>query len=300
MKKHLDFLGKTLRAQLAKSPALTAVGLLGVALGGVCATTALIRGAEIAPEGNLLETATFDGAVGIFVLTLAVLAPGVGWPTSRRRRWTRLLIGLVLFSYGIETLQAFRGLDPRFSRVAGPLDQIAGGVFFLVALAIMCCFIALVVAYFRGPADSVAIAVRYGSIASFIAFGVGICMSVVTRGRYVPQAGNLLALHAAGFHGLQAVPLVALLLQWSGTAERISRRRVHVAGLAWLGACLAIAWQSGSGRTIEELSAPTAAAALCAVVFGMTAVRAARHWFESPTSDDQTRHPARSPESAAV
>jgi hypothetical protein len=88
------------------------------------------------------------------------------------------------------------------------------------------------------------------------------------QGRVVPDAGNLLVLHAAGFHGLQAGPIVALLLRWAHTAVSVARRWVHLAGLVWLGACLAIAWQSGSGRAIVELSVSTAAAALCLLAFG--------------------------------
>lgn len=92
--------------------------------------------------------------------------------------------------------------------MATPLDQAAGGIFFLVALAILCCFVVLAVKYFCAPTNSLTVAVRYGAAASFVAFGVRIWMSVVTRGRFVPDASNLLLPHAVGFHGLQVLPVL--------------------------------------------------------------------------------------------
>ena len=139
--KRLGLLGTAIRGPLVQLPALTGLGVVGLTLGAMCVAGAIARGVEVPPEGNLLETATFDGALGLFILTLAVLAPGVEWTRRGRRIWVRLLVGFTLYAYAIETTQAFRGLDPRFSRVAGPLDQAAGGIFFLTALGIMCCFL---------------------------------------------------------------------------------------------------------------------------------------------------------------
>ena len=115
MMRRLEFLLQALGSRLVRSPDLTALGLLGLLLAASCAAAALLRGAAIPPEGNLLDTASFDGAVGLFTLTLAVLAPGVNWTSRGRRVWGGFLIVLTLYAYGIETVQAFRGLDPRFS-----------------------------------------------------------------------------------------------------------------------------------------------------------------------------------------
>ena len=211
-----------LRSQLALSPVLTGLGVLGVVAGALCMAGALIRGVAVPPEGNLIETATFNGSVGVFVLTLAVLLPGVEWTRKGRRVWTGLMVVMILYSYGIETVQAFRGLDPRFSSVAGPVDQALGGVFLLAALIIMGLFTVLAVKYFRAPSTPVVVAVRYGAAACFIAFSIGILMSAIST-RQVGEAGNLRVLHAAGFHGIQAVPFVALLLHWARADRSIQR-----------------------------------------------------------------------------
>jgi hypothetical protein len=221
------------------------------------------HGVIVEPEGNLYKAATFDIAVGIFLLTLALIArvAGVG------RAWRGSLVGLALFGYGVETIQIFRGYDPRFSRVSSPLDQAIGGIFFLSALGIMICFLALMARFFfrptRGEGGALNLALRYGGVASLFAFGVGIAMSAL-GGPRVGESGNFLPLHAAGFHGLQAIPLVALLFAWARAPEAETRRAVHLAGVAWISACLAIAWQTSSGRSVLE---PTAATGIALLVF---------------------------------
>ena len=275
----MAFVTGAVRAGLAGSRALVATGLTGVALGAVCLGAALVRGPEVPPEGNLMDTATFDGALGVFVLTLALLVPGVAWTPRGRRRWTRWLVGLTAYAYTIETVQAFRGLDPRFSRVATPLDSAAGGVFFLTALGVLVCASVVAVKYFRASPTPLVVAIRYGAAASWIAFGVGIWMSLVVQGRFVPEAGNLLVVHAAGFHGLQAIPLVALLSGWAREAPHTTRRRVHVAGIAWAAACVMLAWQSGTGRAVAELSPAMALAGLSLALVAVVGLSALAAWF---------------------
>jgi hypothetical protein len=90
----------------------------------------------------------------------------------------------------------------------------------------------------------------------------------------VGESGNLLPLHAAGFHGIQAIPLVALLLGWARAPEAVARRAVHLAGLAWIAACFAIAWQTSSGRSVLEPSAATAIAAAVLLAWGLILARA--------------------------
>ena len=247
-------------------------GVLGIALGGVCFAGMAFHGVIVEPEGNLYKAATFDIAVGIFLLTLALVMKIADFSPRGLRWFRRALIGLALYGYAVETIQIFRGYDPRFSRVSSPLDQAIGGFFFLSALGIMVCFLALMVRFFfrstTGEGGALVLALRYGTAASLLAFGVGIAMSAL-GGPGLGENGNLLPLHAAGFHGLQAVPLVALLLGWAGVAEDEARGTVHLAGLAWIAACLAIAWQTASGRSVLEPSAATAVAAAVMVVWGL-------------------------------
>ena len=272
----------TLLAQLGKEPRVAWLGLLGVTLGVLCTLIGLGHGFEIPPEGNLLETATFNAALGVFLLTEATLAPEAGFTERGQRRWGTALIIVTLYAYGIETVQAFRGLDPRFSAVAGAPDQILGGVFFFDAVFIMLLFLVLAWRFLRAETTLLRLAVRYAAAACLASFGVGIWMSIF-QGRMTGLQGNLLPIHAAGFHGLQAIPLVALLLVWGRAQDGVARRWVHVAGIAWAGFCGAILWQAIAGWGPLEASPATMATLVFFGGWALAALVAIRAWVQ-PTA----------------
>jgi hypothetical protein len=130
-------------------------------------------------------------------------------------------------------------------------------VFFITALNTLVLFVILAVKFFRRDRpdrDSpFVLALKYGTVTSLGAFAAGIWMSAIA-GRHTGVAGNVLPLHALGFHGLQAVPLVALLLQWSGASQAQAKKWVHITGIAWLTACVAVAAQTIAGRSIFDIS----------------------------------------------
>lgn len=267
--------------------ALTIMGAVGILLGLFClAVMAVRQGAPIPPEGDLHKAASFDVAVGIYLLTLALLLPSAGFSERGKRRWVAWNVGLFAYAFGIENIQIFRGLDPRFSRVAGPIDQILGGVFFLAALGTLVMFIIMAVRFIRrdrADRDSlVLLAIKYGSVAALGAFGAGIWMSFI-QGRVTGEHGNILPLHALGFHGLQAVPLVALLLVWSGADQRETRRWVHVTGIAWLIACAAVALQTIAGRSIFDVSPAMLVTAFVLAVWSGIALLASWRWARVST-----------------
>jgi len=275
-----------LRSQLGRERTVTGIGILGIALGAVCALAGLVRGFEVPPEGNIWDTATFNGALGFFLITQALLAPEAGFSAKSQRRWAVLLVASTLFAYGLETVQAFRGLDPRFTQVGGTADQILGGVFFLDALFIMVLFLVLMFGFFKSAANPLRVAVRYAAAACLVSFGIGIWMSVI-QGRVVGSEGNLLLIHAAGFHGLQAIPIVALLLRWGGTPDHEAVRRVHLAGLTWFGLCLAILWQAGSGLSPMRFTLPLALTLALFLGWTVLAGAAARHWMLGPAAEER-------------
>jgi len=266
--------------------ALTLMGVIGILLGMLCLIVMAARGGvPIPPEGDLLKPATFDIAVGIYLITLALLLPSAGFSDGGRKRWVASNVGLFAYAFGIENIQIFRGLDPRFSRAAGPIDQILGGVFFLAALGTLVMFVIMTTKFFRrdrADRDSlVLLAIRYGSVAALGAFGAGIWMSLI-QGRLTGESGNILPLHALGFHGLQAVPLVALLLVWSAADQRESRQWVHLTGIAWLIACAAVALQTVAGRSIFDVSPAILVTAFVLTVWTAIALYAFWRWARVP------------------
>ena len=246
------------KSRVMENRLLAIGGVVGITLGLICfAVLAARHGLPIPPEGDLTKSGSFDTAVGIYLLTLTLLLPSAGFSNRGRKRWVGWNIGLFTYAYSIETVQIFRGLDPRFSKVGTPTDQILGLVFFVTALGVMVLFIIMAARFFRrGRPDSdspVLLAIRYGSITAIGAFVAGIWMSLI-GGRHTGEAGNILPLHALGFHGLQTVPVVALLLSWAGANADETRKWVHITGIAWVMACAAVAQQTIAGRSIFDVS----------------------------------------------
>lgn len=269
-------------------PGVTATALAGIALGGLAFIVAGVRGAEVPPEGDLMKPATFDLAVGLFILSLVPWLPVSGFSAAARRRWRTWMIGLLIYAFGTETIQQFRGIDPRFSQ-AEPASQFFGLIFFISALGIMSLAIALAARAFdvrpSGRGGLLVVAARWAGASMLMGFLAGFWLSA-NQGRFVGEAGNLLPLHAAGFHAVQAVPLVALMLAWSAVPVEAARRWVHVAGAAWAAACIVLWWQTALGRAVTDLAGGAASAAVMLLaVWALTALRALVAWRQAePTS----------------
>lgn len=274
----------------ATERALVWTGLLGLGLGAICAIAAAVSGSVVTPTGDLTKPLTFNAEVGIYVLTIAALSRWVPF-TSRGRAWWRwALVIFALYGYGIETIQSFRGLDPRFGNDG--LDDLLSTVFGLVSIGIMIHFGVFAHGFIRARVLScdplILTSVRYAIAATILAFAAGIWM-IVQEGRYTPDGGNLLWLHAAGFRGLQALPLVGWLVAHARVSGRSAALWVHTAGLSWLGVCVAVGWQSWLGRPLFELALIPAAGAALLLVWAVIAWRSFRLWSRAVAAPDSTR-----------
>jgi hypothetical protein len=247
---------------------LALLGLLGLVLAAIVFGVMVVRGNTlIPPEGDLTKSLTFNGALGIYYLTLAFYLPLAQFSPGARRLWLSALGFVALYSYGIETIQIFRGIDPRFSDVGSSWDQALGILFGIVAVGQILLFVILAVRFFRLPASLAVLGIRYASGATMLAFVAGVWMTVI-NGREVGADGNLLPLHALGFHALQAIPLIAWLLERSALSAGTAHRIVHVAGAGWIAAGLAVAWQTYAGRSIVDPSPAVLGALAMLVVWG--------------------------------
>jgi hypothetical protein len=238
---------------LRRERLLALTGLAGIAAGGICAVGVAVHGPILPPEGKLLDAATFNLGVGIFLLTIALVLPLAGFSPPRARIMRALFVVFAAYSYPLETIQAFRGMDPRFSPLHGPVEAGLGQLFGATAALLTFSFIALAVRFFRSDVLSdrpvLRLGLRYGSVAVVVSFAVGIVMSVNT-GRIVGEAGDLIPAHGLGVHGIQTIPVVALLLAWGAAAR--PRAWTHVAGIGWLVAVAAAAAQALGGRPLLE------------------------------------------------
>ncbi len=272
---------RLLMAAFAKERAMFLSGVLGIFLGLVGMIVMGIHGPIIEPEGLLKKAISFDIALGIYVLTLLLFMPLARFSERGIRHWRGWHVGLVLLAYCFENIQIGRGLDPRFTTHGSPLDQMLGGIFFLQANGLVVLFIILAVKIFRNRSASNPLllsATRYAFSATIIAFAAGQWMSAA-GGPLYGATGNIMPLHAVGFHGLQAIPLLALFLSWAGQAER-SGRWIQVAGLMWVGACITIAVQTMLGQYLLEFSLFPLLTTAFLLVWGLVAVRSAYLWLK--------------------
>lgn len=271
---------------------LTATGIIGLLLGAACAIAIGVRGTElVGAEGHLRKAMAFDVAVGIYLLTLVMLVPLARFSKGGLWTWRVSLTLLSLYAFGMENVQIARGIDPRFTQVGSTLDQILGGMFFLAAVGMIVTFVILawkILARRMDGADGpLLLSIRYAGAATMGAFAAGFWMSAA-QGSVAGEA-SILPLHAVGFHGLQALPLVAILLTWAGVAADRARPSIHAAGVAWLTACAAIGWQTTQGRPLTEPTPASAIAVASLLAWAVVAALAARTWLRGATPGGAVR-----------
>ncbi|MCU1487182.1 MAG: hypothetical protein JWN67_3928 [Actinomycetia bacterium] len=272
---------------------LAAVGLSGLVIALACRVAVVARGPFIEPEGKLLDAATFTFGVAVFTLTVVLLLPLAGYSDVARRRWRRSYYVFAIYGLAAEPIQAFRGLDPRFTEAGGPIDVAAGIVFGATAVVMTVVSVVLGLRFFRADVlperPVLRLGIRYGFTAVMLSFAIGIIMSIVS-GRVIGEAGDLLPAHALGVHGIQALPAVALL--GSPGTDRRASVGVHVAGAGWLAACVAMLAQALLGRPpLESSLLPMVAVAGAAlwVAAGLHASRSAWGEVVRPAGRGTTR-----------
>jgi hypothetical protein len=257
-------------------------GLFCFALGLAETAVLVIRGRFIDPDGDLAKPLAFNLALGTYVLTIALLAHLARFSAPVHRCWRTLQIVLALGSVVIANIQTYRGIDPRFPHSAEAIDHLASLLFGLLAAGGTVTFACFIVQLFRRRAPEaeslLVLSTRYASVAAMIGYATGLWMILNGGSRY-GASGDILPLHALGFHALQAVPVIALLLGWGCVPLSVSHRLVHVAGTAWLSACMALLWQTLLGRAVRELSPATLVALVSLFSWLLVMVRAAAAWL---------------------
>jgi hypothetical protein len=170
-------------------------------------------------------------------------------------RWSYIV--LALYSYGAETIQNFRGVNPRFVKDGTALDVGVGSGFALVAMLLVLYYLFLAIQYFRRKTykhrPELVVGIRYAMIAVMLSFAAGIWISV-NQSRLTGLSGNIIWLHGLGFHALQVMPLVAWLAERSSLTSPVRTRLIHLTGIAYLLGLTAIGCQTLLGHSILEWS----------------------------------------------
>ncbi|MBD3920341.1 hypothetical protein H8B09_16385 [Paenibacillus sp. PR3] len=252
-----------------KEKSLVLTGLLGFVLAALCGVWTLINGGEVTPDGDVSKAFSFNAALGMFILSTAAIMPFSALGERSRSWFRRVYIGLAMYSYGAETIQNFRGVNPRFVESDSAFDQTVGNIFTFVALFLVLFYLFLGIQFFRAKAyrlrPELTLGIRYAMIAVVISFAAGVWISA-NQGRYTGVDGNIIWLHGLGFHALQAVPLVALLAERINAKASARHALIHTAGIAFLLGLIAIGWQTNNGHSIMEWSLLPLAAGLCFLI----------------------------------
>lgn len=232
---------------------LVLTGLLGFLLAGICAVWVMLYGGQIGPEGDLSKAFSFNAALGIFLLSTAAILPfsAMGRKSRAFFRWSYII--LALYSYFAETVQHFRGVEPRFVENGTTFDEAVSFVFTFVALLLVVFYLFLAVQYFRKKAyrlrPGLIVGIRYAMVAIMLSFAAGVWISF-NQGRFIGLSGNIIWLHGLGFHALQAVPFVAWLAERKSLTSSVRHWLIHITGIAYLLGMAAIGWQTFLGYSI--------------------------------------------------
>ena len=248
---------------------LVLAGLLGFLLAVICGEWVLFVGGSVAPDGDIFKAFSFNAALGIFLLSTATILPVSGMRTKVKVVFRFSYIALALFSYFAETVQNFRGVDPRFVQNGSNFDHIISNIFPVVALLLMLFYLFLGLKYFRKRVyeahPELVLGIRYAMIAVLVSFAAGIWISI-NAGRFTGNGGNIIWLHGLGFHALQAIPFVAWLSMRKACNPASRPILIHITGITYLLGLGAIGWQTFLGYPIIDWSLLSMIAAGCFLI----------------------------------
>ena len=209
--------------------------------------------------------------------------PRTGWLA-----WTcAIALSLFVPETVLINVQTWRGVPSHFNFDTGfdiAVFSAMGTLIVFVSFAIIVMTI-WSFASLRGPGSS-ALAIRaglvfltIGQLLGFAIVGNGLAVGDVFRSSIVGAAGELKVPHAVALHGLQALGILALILERTRLAEA-ARLQIAVAGIAGYALALGVSViQAFDGRGPMDLSPLTLVGTVAAVVLlglaYLVAIRAA-------------------------
>lgn len=236
---------------------LVFTSLLGFILAAGIAIYILFNGSLVLPEGNVKDAFSFNTALGIFLLSIAAILPLAELRSRKKKVIRTLFIIGSLYSYTLETLQHFRGVDPRFSREGTVIDMVGGMIFGAVSLMLVILAVILMIQFFKLKAPfrrpELILAIRYALLSVLVANIAGLWM-ILLQDRMIGEAGNFIVLHGLGFHALQMLIVPGWFLERTQLNEKSKRILIHFGGITWMASIILIGIQTALGRTVFELS----------------------------------------------
>lgn len=225
--------------------------------GSLLFVSLIVHGLALVVSGGSIQGPVSFRKAMTFAETGWLLCWSVGWllPLIRLRRWQQVLLvaSTLLFGLGetaLFSLQVWRGVPSHYN-TATPFDAAlfaTTGVFAAIAFVGMLVLMRATLRPHPELAPSILLSVRAGTALVLVGMGIGIMMIVNSGGIWEGSAhathlfahgfdaqpagmvgGDLVMLHAIGVHGLNLIPLVAWLLTYSHTSERMRTRLTTLA-----------------------------------------------------------------------
>lgn len=234
---------------------LVITGFIGFIFAAICALFIYTNNHIVLPEGNIKDAFAFNAAISVFILSIAAVLPLAKFSHRWRKivRWVFIVSSL--YGYLIETIQHFRGINPRYSQVGGLIDLIAGMVFALISLGLVIFILLLTIQFLRIQSTPtrplLIIGIRYAFLSAIAGNFAGLWM-ITLQGRFTGEAGNLIVLHGVSFHALQTLLLLAWLLEKIKANLSFKTRVLHASCISWSLAILCLAIQISIGRSHFE------------------------------------------------
>lgn len=270
---------------------LVITGIIGFILASGIAVYIFFNGPIIGPEGNVKDAFSFNAAIGMFILSIAAILPLTRFGPRKKSAVRWFFIAASLYSYAIETIQNFRGLNPRFSREGTVIDTTAGILFGVFSLVLIILTVVLAIHFLRmkKPFERplLIMGIRYAFLSVLASNFAGIWM-ILLQDRFTGDAGNLIVLHGMGFHALQTLILPAWLMEKANIDEGIKKTLVHSGSFAWMLMIGLIGIQTALGRAVYELSTLSVLAGILLLVWFMTAIMSA--WLRSKHNKPKVEH----------
>ena len=250
------------------------------AIAGLLVASAIFHTGVLVVTNGLLEGPVSWRKPILFGEGFGLTAASVAWvmsylPKHRTIGW--LLMGSLavanLYEVAWVTVQQWRGVPSHFN-FSTPFDamafSIAGIMVAVTAMVILLTAIWSFVSLQVRP--SLGWAIRFGMVFLLLSQGVGLLIirngiaKVIDpeTGEFVVQnvgmasifgaAGSMKIPHALTLHGIQLLPLSAVLLQFSALTESQRTQVVLMAGIGYGGIVAVTLWQTFSGQAFFELT----------------------------------------------
>ncbi|WP_066248388.1 hypothetical protein [Neobacillus drentensis] len=197
------------------SKPIVLIGIMGLLVSLIFLLVIFIHGRYVLPDGDLTKPLSFNAAIGLFIINLAVFLNLANFSEKGRKLWvwwTAVVFGLAMV---FESVQPLRGVDPRFAHNHNVYDIIIGK-FLMSSLSVIMMVLTIIfmIKIFKSKhtRNILLFAIKWSASSLILAFIAGLIM-IALLSRHLGENGNFIWSHGFAFHALQIIPLLGWFLE---------------------------------------------------------------------------------------